>query len=223
MSYPHTENITDIETARCFCMGFSDFSLTIGTADTTLIEKITEMVERWEANIYRCHLGQCSHLEQVAQDVGLSFDYHQRWPLWPTWFQSAVNHNIFFPLGFEWDSLHFNFCPLSLVSFSCHHWEESDSTFLTPLSYAPVCQFLSCVGEPRPGQITGDVSHQCWVKGKSHLSQPAAKTPPTAAQVIVGPFCCRDTLLAHIQLGVQQTLKALFCKLAFQAVSPQHS
>lgn len=78
MSYPHTKNITDIEIATCFCMGFSDFSLTIRTADSTLIEKITEMVERWEENIYRCHLGQCSHLEQVEQDIVLTFDYQQR-------------------------------------------------------------------------------------------------------------------------------------------------
>lgn len=58
------------------------------------------MVERWEENSYRHHLGQCSHLEQVAQDVvWLSFDYHQRWPLWPTCSSPQLTINIFSPLG----------------------------------------------------------------------------------------------------------------------------
>lgn len=138
------------------------------------------------------------------------------------WFQSAVNHNCFPPLDLSGIPciLIFAHCLLCLFLVITG---KSLTTFLPPLSYSPVCQCLSCMGEPRPGEIPGDVSHQCWVKGKSHLPRPAAKTPPNAARVIVGLLRCKDTLLADIQLGVQQNPKVLFCKVSFQPVSPQYS
>lgn len=130
-----------------------------------LIEKITEMVERWEENSYRHHLGQCSHLEQVAQDVvWLSFDYHQRWPPWPTCSSLQLTINIFFPLGLSGIRCILIFAHCLLYLFLV----ISEKNLAWPFLLPSMLMSLLYRG-PRSGQITGDVSHQCWVKGKSHL------------------------------------------------------
>lgn len=66
-----------------------------------------------------------------------------------------------------------------------------------------------------------DVSLQCWVDGKDHFLRPADKGSPRAALDAVGCLCCRSLLLACAQFGVHKDPKGLFCKAAFEPVSPQ--
>lgn len=112
-----------------------------------------------------------------------------------------------------------DFCPLSLMSFSCHHWEESDSTFLTPLSYSPICQFLSCTGEPRPGQITGDVSHQCWVKGEPPLST-CCRNSSYSSSGYCWPPLLRGHITGSYNLGSNRIPRPFSANLFFSQSAP---
>lgn len=54
-----------------------------------------------------------------------------------------------------------------------------------------------------------------------NLPQPASSTPNAALET-VRLFCCKGTLLAHVQLGTHQDPPVLFCKAAFHLVGPPH-
>lgn len=131
MSYPHTKKYHWHWNSKMFLYGI--FRLFFDNWDSwlhILIGKIAEKVERWEENIYRHHLGQSSHLGQVAQDVvWLSFDYHQRWPLWPTC-SSLQLKIIFSPHRFDW------ICCIFIVS--CVFFLSSLRRVWLNLSYSPV-------------------------------------------------------------------------------------
>ena len=80
---------------------------------------------------------------------------------------------------------------------------------------APVCPSLSCTGQPRPGHTTPDVL-SAWLRRITTLNLLVK-----LSLMLHGCLCHKDTLLAHIPLGVHQEPCSLFCKAAFQSVNPQ--
>lgn len=54
-----------------------------------------------------------------------------------------------------------------------------------------------------------------------HLPRPADNSLPNTAQDAVDFFCCKDALLAHVQLFVHQDCQVFFGRAAFQLVRPQ--
>lgn len=88
------------------------------------------------------------------------------------------------------------------------------------LNYLPYVH-VSYNEESSAGPGMPDVSLQCWVDGKDHFLHPTDEGSPRAALDAVGCLCCRCLLLAHVQFGVHKDPKGLFCKAAFQPVSPQ--
>ena len=77
-------------------------------------------------------------------------------------------------------------------------------------------QFLSHIREPSTG-------HRCVsaILCRGEESPPLAcwEWSPFAAQEAVGLLYHKGSLLGHVQFGVHQNAKVLFCKVAFQLVS----
>ena len=74
-------------------------------------------------------------------------------------------------------------------------------------------QTHSHLGEMQP--------HQCRVQGHNHLPAPAGHTIPDTSQDAVGLLGHLGTLLAHIQLAVNQHPQVLFGRAAFQPLLPK--
>jgi len=62
---------------------------------------------------------------------------------------------------------------------------------------------------------------QCQVQGDDHLSTPAGHTLPDTSQDVFGLLGHLGTLLALVQLVVNQHLQILFCQAAFQPLFPK--
>ncbi|GAB0186435.1 hypothetical protein GRJ2_001108800 [Grus japonensis] len=63
--------------------------------------------------------------------------------------------------------------------------------------------------------------HQCRVQGDNHFPSPDGHTIADTSQDAVGLLGHLGTLLAHIQLAVNQHLQVLFCRAAFQPLFPK--
>ncbi|KAK4823028.1 hypothetical protein QYF61_024830 [Mycteria americana] len=63
--------------------------------------------------------------------------------------------------------------------------------------------------------------HQCRVQGHDHFPSPAGHTISDTSQDAVGFLGHLGTLLAHIQLAVNQHPQVLFCQAAFQPLFPK--
>ena len=63
--------------------------------------------------------------------------------------------------------------------------------------------------------------HQCRVRGHDHLTAPAGHTIPDTSQDAIGLLGHLGTLLAHVQLPVNQYPQALFCQAAFHPLLPK--
>ncbi|CAM9287055.1 unnamed protein product, partial [Bubo scandiacus] len=63
--------------------------------------------------------------------------------------------------------------------------------------------------------------HQCQVQGNNHFPSPAAHTISDTSQDAVGLLGHLGTLLAHIQLAVNQHPQVLYCQAAFQPLFPK--
>ncbi|KAK4823445.1 hypothetical protein QYF61_002190 [Mycteria americana] len=72
---------------------------------------------------------------------------------------------------------------------------------------------LNTVFEVRP--------HQCRVQGQDHFPSPAGHTISDTSQDAIGLLGHLGTLLAHIQLPINQHLQDLFCRAAFQPLFPK--
>ncbi|KAK4810949.1 hypothetical protein QYF61_013357 [Mycteria americana] len=77
----------------------------------------------------------------------------------------------------------------------------------------PRGQKVNTVFEVRP--------HQCRVQGHDHFPSPAGHTIPDTSQDAVGFLGHLGTLLAHIQVAVNQHPQVLFCRAAFQPLFPK--
>jgi len=80
---------------------------------------------------------------------------------------------------------------------------------------------LSCIGEPRTGHSTPGVTSPVLCRGEgSSPSVLLALLCLMQPNNILAFFCCKDILLAHIQLGVHQTPSSFSAKLHSSWVAP---
>ncbi|KAK4814467.1 hypothetical protein QYF61_018985 [Mycteria americana] len=63
--------------------------------------------------------------------------------------------------------------------------------------------------------------HPCRVQGHNHSPSPAGHTISDTSQDAVGLLVHLGTLLAHIQLAIDQHAQVLFCEAAFQPLFPK--
>ncbi|KAK4829830.1 hypothetical protein QYF61_006840 [Mycteria americana] len=63
--------------------------------------------------------------------------------------------------------------------------------------------------------------HQCQVQGHDHFPTPAGHRIPDTSQDAIGFLGCLGTLLAHIQVAVNQHPEVLLCQAAFQPLFPK--
>ena len=63
--------------------------------------------------------------------------------------------------------------------------------------------------------------HRCRVQGLDHLPTPAGHAVPDTSQGATGLLGHLGTLLAHVQLAVDQHPKVLFCSAALQQLFPK--
>jgi len=96
------------------------------------------------------------------------------------------------------------FSPSSLLFFGC----------------APAPQYLSC-GEGPKTEHSEVWPHQCRVQGDYHCPAPAGHTIPDTSQDAFGLLGHLGTLLAYIQLAVNQHPQVLLLWAAFQSLLPK--
>ncbi|KAK4811173.1 hypothetical protein QYF61_019804 [Mycteria americana] len=77
------------------------------------------------------------------------------------------------------------------------------------------------VGGPKPNTVFEVQPHQGRVQGHNHFPSPAGHTIPDTSQDAIGFLGHLGTLLAHIQLAVNQHPQVLFCLAAFQPLFPK--
>ncbi|KAK4827170.1 LOW QUALITY PROTEIN: hypothetical protein QYF61_015132 [Mycteria americana] len=89
---------------------------------------------------------------------------------------------------------------------------------LDPLQHLNV---LLVVRGPKLNTVFEVQPHQCQVQGHNHFPSPAGHTIPDTSQDAVGFLGPLGTLLAHIQLAVNQYPQVLFPWAAFQPLFPK--
>ncbi|KAK4825928.1 hypothetical protein QYF61_003423 [Mycteria americana] len=77
------------------------------------------------------------------------------------------------------------------------------------------------VGGPKLNTVFEVRPHQCRVQGDNHFPSPAGHTISDTSQDAIGFLGHLGTLLAHIQLAVDQHPQVLFCQAAFQPLFPK--
>jgi len=77
------------------------------------------------------------------------------------------------------------------------------------------------VRAPKLNTVVEVWPHQCQVQGYNPLPTPAGHTIPDTSQDAVGLLGHLGTLLAHVQLAVDQHPKILFRRAAFQPLLPK--
>lgn len=115
-------------------------------------------------------------------------------------------------------------------------WEEPGSVFFIPshqvfihLGKIPLNKSVALHWTHssmfKPVSLWGaqDQTQQSWcvspvLSGGDHPPWPVSNALPDA----VGLFCCKDALLAHVQLVLHWDPKVFLCRAAFKLVSPQH-
>jgi len=84
---------------------------------------------------------------------------------------------------------------------------------------------LSCTDATSGCSTPGEVS-QLRAEGQDHHPLPVDHTVLDAAQDLVGFLGCKGTLLAHVQLAIQQLLRSFLsglCSVLFQLFPSQFS
>ncbi|KAK4821930.1 hypothetical protein QYF61_004933 [Mycteria americana] len=104
---------------------------------------------------------------------------------------------------------------ISLVLQTLHQLRCPSLDTLQPLNVSLVVRGpkLNTGFEVRP--------HQCRVQGHDRFPSPAGHTIPDTSQDAIGLLGRLGTLLAHIQLAVNQHPQVLFCWAAFQPLFPK--
>ncbi|KAK4825874.1 hypothetical protein QYF61_003148 [Mycteria americana] len=77
------------------------------------------------------------------------------------------------------------------------------------------------VGGPKLNTVFEVRPHQCRVQGHDHFPTPAGHTIFDTSQDAIGFLGHLGTLLAHVQLAVNQHPQVLFCQAAFQPLFPK--
>ncbi|KAK4806220.1 hypothetical protein QYF61_001143 [Mycteria americana] len=77
------------------------------------------------------------------------------------------------------------------------------------------------VGGPKMNTVFEVRPHQCRVQGHDHCPSPAGHTIPDTSQDAIGFLGRLGTLLAHIQVAVNQHPQVLLCQAAFQPLFPK--
>ncbi|KAK4824382.1 hypothetical protein QYF61_014042 [Mycteria americana] len=77
------------------------------------------------------------------------------------------------------------------------------------------------VGGPKLNTVFEVRPHQCRVQGHNHFPSPAGHAIFDTSQDAIGFLGHLGTLLAHIQLAVNQHSQVLFCRAAFQPLFPK--
>ncbi|KAK4823681.1 hypothetical protein QYF61_005652 [Mycteria americana] len=77
------------------------------------------------------------------------------------------------------------------------------------------------VGGPKLNTVFEVRPHQCRVQGHDHIPSPAGHAIFDTSQDAIGFLGHLGTLLAHIQLAVNQHPQVLFCRAAFQPLFPK--
>ncbi|GAB0179134.1 hypothetical protein GRJ2_000378700 [Grus japonensis] len=86
------------------------------------------------------------------------------------------------------------------------------------LQHLSVCLVVS---SPKLNTALKVQPHQCRVQGNDHFPSAAGHTIPDTSQDAVGRLGHLGTLLAHIQLAVNQHPQVLFGQAAFQPLFPK--
>ncbi|KAK4810989.1 hypothetical protein QYF61_014461 [Mycteria americana] len=116
---------------------------------------------------------------------------------------------------------------------TCHLGEETDP-YLSTTSFQTLHQ-LHCpsldtlqhlnvslvVGGPKLNTVFEVRPHQCRVQGHDHFPSPAGHAIFDTSQDAIGLLGRLGTLLAHIQVAVNQHPQVLFCQAAFQPLFPK--
>ncbi|KAK4832175.1 LOW QUALITY PROTEIN: hypothetical protein QYF61_020955 [Mycteria americana] len=100
-----------------------------------------------------------------------------------------------------------DFCSRPFTSFVALLWTRSSTS-------------MSLLG-PKLNTVFEVQPHQCRVQGDVHFPSPAGHTIPDTSQDAIGLLGHLGTLLAHIQLVVNQHPQVLLCWAAFQPLSPK--
>lgn len=98
------------------------------------------------------------------------------------------------------------------------------SSWWASVGLFPACSCLSFTGCPELNSALQLWSHQCWVEGEDHFSWPscpAGNASSNAAKNTLS-FRSKGILLIHVQSGVSQDSKVLFCRAASQLDGPWH-
>ncbi|KAK4827180.1 hypothetical protein QYF61_015142 [Mycteria americana] len=74
---------------------------------------------------------------------------------------------------------------------------------------------------PKPNTVFEVQPHQCQVQGYNHFPSPAGHAIFDTSQDAIGFLGHLSTLLAHIQLAVNQHPQVLLCLAAFQPLFPK--
>ncbi|KAK4830413.1 hypothetical protein QYF61_010944 [Mycteria americana] len=108
--------------------------------------------------------------------------------------------------------------PSSLSRSSSDVCSRPFTSFVALSGHAPAPQCLSCSEGPKLFEVW---PHQCRVQQHDHFPSPAGHTVPDTSQEAVGFLGYLGTLLAHIQLAVDQQPQVLFRQAAFQPLFPK--
>jgi len=105
--------------------------------------------------------------------------------------QIAADSNSVSPEPSLLQTQHISVCPSSLATLMASAgWTCSSASLFLVLS------------RPKLDTVPQTWSHKCQIERKDHFSGPACYTFSSAAQVVVGFLCCKDTLPIHVQLAV---------------------
>ncbi|KAK4821920.1 hypothetical protein QYF61_004923 [Mycteria americana] len=105
--------------------------------------------------------------------------------------------------------------PIRLLLQTLHQLRCPSLDTLQPLNV------LLVVRGPKPSTGFEVRPHQCQVQGHDHCPTPAGHAISDTSQDAVGFLGHLGTLLAHIQLAVDQHPQVLFCQAAFQPLFPK--
>lgn len=149
------------------------------------VKKLSELCttapqsELWERSLFLVQaMGLCLGIQVVDLYYPMS-DIYTHWSSSPVLFPRLNNASSF-------------------NSSFCVRCSNPSIIFMVFCRCSPVHPHTSCLGEPRTGPSSPNVSHQCWGEGNALLPQPSV----SAAQDAVGLLCCKATLLVHHLLTI---------------------
>lgn len=125
----------------------------------------------------------------------------------------------------RWSSLCVSFCPLPgsvLFAHSLHHFQSFHhlvGPLLDSFQYGHVSLLL---GSHRTGHSPPGTALPMPIRGEGSPLLTAGYTLPNTTQDTISFLSGKGSLLAHVQLSVQQEPQVLFCQAAFRLGGPQH-